>query len=76
MREDDFPCRLVPYMAEAIRMLERGDASVEDIDSAMRLGAGKSNTLFLVSWHSELITSLQDIVRNPTLPNRSLDRLT
>jgi 3-hydroxyacyl-CoA dehydrogenase len=31
---------LVPYMAEAIRMLERNDASADDIDTAMRLGAG------------------------------------
>lgn len=27
-------------MAEAVRMLERGDASAEDIDIAMKLGAG------------------------------------
>merc|ERR1712136_191201 len=31
---------LVPYMAEAVRMLERGDASSKDIDLAMKLGAG------------------------------------
>jgi len=31
---------LVPYMMEAIRMYERGDASKEDIDIAMKLGAG------------------------------------
>ncbi len=31
---------LVPYLVEAIRMLERGDASAEDIDLAMKLGAG------------------------------------
>ncbi|CAG9763339.1 unnamed protein product [Ceutorhynchus assimilis] len=31
---------LVPYIAEAVRMLERGDASKEDIDIAMKLGAG------------------------------------
>jgi len=30
---------LVPYMMEAIRMLERGDASAADIDTAMKLGA-------------------------------------
>ena len=30
----------VPYMAEAVRMLERGDASSRDIDLAMKLGAG------------------------------------
>lgn len=31
---------LVPYMFEAIRMVERGDASKEDVDTAMKLGAG------------------------------------
>jgi len=31
---------LVPYLAEAVRMLERGDASDRDIDLAMKLGAG------------------------------------
>lgn len=31
---------LVPYMAESIRLLERGDASARDIDIAMKLGAG------------------------------------
>ncbi|XP_067931625.1 hydroxyacyl-coenzyme A dehydrogenase, mitochondrial-like isoform X2 [Watersipora subatra] len=31
---------LVPYIAEAVRMLERGDASAPDIDTAMKLGAG------------------------------------
>lgn len=31
---------LVPYVGEAIRMLERGDASAKDIDTAMKLGAG------------------------------------
>ena len=31
---------LVPYMAEAARMLERGDATMTDIDVAMKLGAG------------------------------------
>ncbi|KAI4456970.1 3-hydroxyacyl-coa dehydrogenase c-terminal domain [Holotrichia oblita] len=31
---------LVPYMAEAVRMYERGDASARDIDTAMKLGAG------------------------------------
>nr|XP_022917081.1 probable 3-hydroxyacyl-CoA dehydrogenase B0272.3 isoform X1 [Onthophagus taurus] len=31
---------LVPYMAEAVRLYERGDASVKDIDVAMKLGAG------------------------------------
>ncbi|KAK5975566.1 Hydroxyacyl-coenzyme A dehydrogenase [Trichostrongylus colubriformis] len=31
---------LVPYMFEALRMVDRGDASVEDVDVAMKLGAG------------------------------------
>jgi len=31
---------LVPYCFEAIRMYERGDASIKDIDTAMKLGAG------------------------------------
>uniref|UniRef100_A0AC35TMW9 Hydroxyacyl-coenzyme A dehydrogenase, mitochondrial n=1 Tax=Rhabditophanes sp. KR3021 TaxID=114890 RepID=A0AC35TMW9_9BILA len=31
---------LVPYMFEALRMVERGDATKEDIDVAMKLGAG------------------------------------
>lgn len=31
---------LVPLLAEAIRMYERGDASPRDIDTAMKLGAG------------------------------------
>lgn len=31
---------LVPYLAEAVRLFERGDASMRDIDTAMKLGAG------------------------------------
>lgn len=31
---------LVPYMVQAMLMAERGDATPEDIDTAMRLGAG------------------------------------
>lgn len=31
---------LVPYLGEAVRMLERGDASAKDIDIAMKLGSG------------------------------------
>lgn len=31
---------LVPYMLESVRLYERGDASKEDIDMAMKLGAG------------------------------------
>ncbi|KAL4240516.1 hypothetical protein ACF0H5_001307 [Mactra antiquata] len=31
---------LVPYMMEAVRMVERGEATPQDIDTAMKLGAG------------------------------------
>jgi len=31
---------LVPYLFEAIRLVERGDASKEDVDTAMKLGCG------------------------------------
>lgn len=31
---------LVPYLMEAVRLYERGDASAEDIDIAMKLGCG------------------------------------
>ncbi|EGG01390.1 uncharacterized protein MELLADRAFT_72978 [Melampsora larici-populina 98AG31] len=31
---------LVPYLLEAMRMNERGEATIEDIDTAMKLGAG------------------------------------
>ena len=31
---------LVPYMVQALQMLERGDATKEDIDTAMKLGCG------------------------------------
>lgn len=31
---------LVPYMAEAMKLAERGDASIPDIDVAMKLGCG------------------------------------
>ena len=31
---------LVPYMVESLKMLERGDASAADIDTAMQLGCG------------------------------------
>eukprot|EP00794_Sanderia_malayensis_P016239 gene16239-17877_t len=31
---------LIPYMMEAVRMMERGEASSTDIDTAMKLGAG------------------------------------
>ncbi len=31
---------LVPFMLSAVHMYERGDASMQDIDTAMKLGAG------------------------------------
>lgn len=31
---------LIPYLLDGIRMLERGEATAEDIDTAMRLGCG------------------------------------
>ena len=31
---------LVPYMMEAVRMVERGEATPRDVDTAMKLGAG------------------------------------
>ncbi|GFS55970.1 hydroxyacyl-coenzyme A dehydrogenase, mitochondrial [Trichonephila inaurata madagascariensis] len=58
---------LVPYMGEAVRMLERGDATARDIDIAMKLGAGYpmgpfelldyvglDTTLFILNgWHEK-----------------------
>ncbi|CAI2170620.1 3050_t:CDS:2 [Funneliformis geosporum] len=31
---------LVPYLMESIRLVERGEASMKDVDTAMKLGAG------------------------------------
>ncbi|VDM24374.1 unnamed protein product [Toxocara canis] len=31
---------LVPYLFEAMRLVERGDATVDDVDIAMKLGCG------------------------------------
>jgi len=31
---------LVPYLMESFRLIDRGDASIEDVDIAMKLGAG------------------------------------
>lgn len=38
---------LVPYLLEAIRMVERGEATAEDVDTAMKLGAGVPMGAFL-----------------------------
>ena len=40
---------LVPYMLEACRLVERGVASVEDVDTAMKLGAGHPMGPFALS---------------------------
>ena len=40
---------LVPYILEAIRLLERGHATLKDIDHAMRLGAGYGHGPFEVA---------------------------
>ncbi|XP_057667110.1 probable 3-hydroxyacyl-CoA dehydrogenase B0272.3 [Diorhabda carinulata] len=58
---------LVPYLAEAIKLVERGDASPQDVDTAMKLGAGYpmgpleladytglDTTLFIIEgWHKQ-----------------------
>ncbi|XP_072392333.1 hydroxyacyl-coenzyme A dehydrogenase, mitochondrial-like [Diabrotica undecimpunctata] len=58
---------LVPYLAESIKLFERGDASAQDIDTAMKLGAGYpmgpleladytglDTTLFIIDgWHKK-----------------------
>lgn len=31
---------LIPYMGEALKLVERGDAQIKDVDQAMKLGAG------------------------------------
>ncbi|KAJ8714814.1 hypothetical protein PYW08_004795 [Mythimna loreyi] len=58
---------LVPYICEAVRLFERGDASARDIDTAMKLGAGypmgpleladyvglDTNKFILDGWHKK-----------------------
>lgn len=58
---------LVPYLGEAVKMLERGDATAKDIDIAMKLGAGypmgpfelmdyvglDTNKFILEGWHEK-----------------------
>jgi 3-hydroxyacyl-CoA dehydrogenase len=48
---------LVPYMFEAYRMVERGDASKEDVDIGMKLGCGYPMGPF----------TLSDVVGNDTM---------
>jgi 3-hydroxyacyl-CoA dehydrogenase len=49
---------LVPYMSQAILMLERGDASMEDIDSAMMFGCGYPMGPFTLTDYVGLDTTL------------------
>ncbi|RKY21269.1 MAG: 3-hydroxybutyryl-CoA dehydrogenase [Planctomycetota bacterium] len=49
---------LVPYMAEAMRMVERGDATVEDVDTAMKLGCGYPMGPFTLTDYVGLDTTL------------------
>lgn len=74
---------LVPYMMEAMRMVERGEASAEDVDTAMKLGAGYpmgpfeladyvglDTTKFIIDgWHSKFP---ENILFNP---NDTLNKL-
>lgn len=48
---------LVPYLFEAYRMVERGDATIEDIDTAMKLGAGHPMGPFALSDYIGLDTN-------------------
>jgi 3-hydroxyacyl-CoA dehydrogenase len=50
---------LVPYMADAMRMLERGDASAADIDTAMKLGCGYPMGPFELTDYVGLDTTLK-----------------
>ncbi len=49
---------LVPYMAEAMRMVERGDATVEDVDAGMTLGCGYPMGPFTLTDYVGLDTTL------------------
>lgn len=49
---------LVPYMVQAIEMLDRGDASMEDIDTAMQLGCGHPMGPFTLTDYVGLDTTL------------------
>ncbi|CAG0893862.1 unnamed protein product [Cyprideis torosa] len=48
---------LIPYLSEASKLVERGDASVEDVDLAMKLGAGYPMGPFELSDYVGLDTS-------------------
>uniref|UniRef100_A0A914HUM9 3-hydroxyacyl-CoA dehydrogenase n=1 Tax=Globodera rostochiensis TaxID=31243 RepID=A0A914HUM9_GLORO len=64
---------LVPYMLEAMRMLDRSDATKEDIDQAMKLGAGYPMGPFQLADYVGLDTT-QSIVRgwNEKYPEETL----
>lgn len=76
---------LVPYMMEALRLAERGDATPKDIDTAMKLGAGYPmgpfeladfvglDTLKFISegWQSHPDLAGSDLVK----PVKQLDKL-
>jgi 3-hydroxyacyl-CoA dehydrogenase len=49
---------LVPYMAEAIRMVERGDATPADIDAGMTLGCGHPMGPFTLTDYVGLDTTM------------------
>jgi len=49
---------LVPYMAEAIRMVERGDATPADVDAGMTLGCGYPMGPFTLTDYVGLDTTL------------------
>ena len=49
---------LVPYMAQALLMLDRGDASKEDIDAAMQFGCGYPMGPFTLTDYVGLDTTL------------------
>ncbi len=52
---------LVPYMIQAIQMLDRGDASKEDIDAAMQFGCGHPMGPITLSDYVGLDTTLSII---------------
>lgn len=49
---------LIPYLAQAILLAERGDASIADIDTSMKLGAGYPMGPFVLADYVGLDTTL------------------
>ena len=64
---------LIPYILEAIRLLERGHASLRDIDHAMRLGAGYGHGPFELADELglDLIKSIADELHSQHPDNES-----